>query len=165
MWTPTEAVKRPTETSCFAVGDDEAGYVLSASSVHVGCLHSICNLPYDSGRRVGHSEVTVEVRTLFALRVTVSGGGNKGAPLSPDPFSPLAASFLRCALDRFHLPKPNTFPHNRGASVTTLRRRSGRAGMPFGFAGILKDVAGARLRETGKRDRQRLDFRNMQETQ
>jgi hypothetical protein len=41
------------------------------------------------------------------------------------PLSPLAASFLRRAPDRFHLTKPNTFQRKREASVATLRWFSG----------------------------------------
>jgi hypothetical protein len=44
--------------------------------------------------------------------------GQRLPPLSPHPF-------LRCAPDRFHLTKPNTFQHNREASVATLRGCSG----------------------------------------
>ena len=60
------------------------------------------------------------------------------------PVSPLAASFLRCAPDRFHLTKPNTFQHNREPSVAILRWCSGSSrtavrlspDQAFSFAGI-----------------------------
>jgi hypothetical protein len=68
----------------------------------------------------------------------------KACRLSPHALCPLAASFLRCAPDRFLLTKPNTFPHNQVASVATLRWRSGSSrnavrlpsGIAFSFAGI-----------------------------
>src|SRR5216684_6357089 len=41
-------------------------------------------------------------------RFSVEAGTRAAAPF-PAPLSPLAASFLRCAPDRFHLTKPNTF--------------------------------------------------------
>jgi hypothetical protein len=55
--------------------------------------------------------------------------------------APLAASFLCCALDRFSLTKPNTFPtidmpaslHSDGVRV--------HPGVPFGFAGILNGAS------------------------
>lgn len=53
-------------------------------------------------------------------RFSVEAGTRAAAPF-PAPLSPLAVSFLRCAPDRFpdrfHLTKPNTFQHNREASV------------------------------------------------
>jgi hypothetical protein len=68
-------------------------------------------------------------------RFSVEAGTRSAAPV-PAPLSPLAASFLRCAPDRFHLTKPNTFQHNREASVATLRWCSGSSRnavrLPFG---------------------------------
>ena len=67
-------------------------------------------------------------------RFSVEAGTRAAAPF-PAPISPLAASFLRCAPDRFHLTKPNTFQHNREASVATLRWCSGSRNavrLPFG---------------------------------
>ena len=58
---------------------------------------------------------------LTALRVSPVLGGDKGCRPFPAPLSPLAASFLRCAPERFLLTKPNALPHNRLASVATLR--------------------------------------------
>src|SRR5579862_945582 len=47
-------------------------------------------------------------------------GGDKGCrPFPRTPFS--ASGLLRFAPDRFLLTKPNTLPHNRVASVATLR--------------------------------------------
>ncbi len=51
--------------------------------------------------------------------------GARAAGPFPAPLSPLAALFLRYAPDRFLLGKPNTFLHNRDASVATLRWCSG----------------------------------------
>ena len=51
--------------------------------------------------------------------------GTRAAGPFPAPLSPLAALFLRYAPDRFLLRKPNTFLHNRDASVATLRWCSG----------------------------------------
>jgi hypothetical protein len=78
-------------------------------------------------------------------RFSVEAGTRVAAPF-PAPLSPLAASFLRCAPDRFHLTKPNTFQHNREASVATLRWCSGSSRnavrlpseQAFSFAGIPK---------------------------
>jgi len=78
-------------------------------------------------------------------RFSVEAGTRAAAPF-PAPLSPLAASFLRCAPDRFHLTKPNTFQHNREASVATLRWCSGSSRnavrlpseQAFSFAGIPK---------------------------
>src|SRR5579862_4242472 len=51
-------------------------------------------------------------------------GGDKGCrPFPRTPFS--ASGLLRFAPDRFLLTKPNTLPHNRVASVATLRWCSG----------------------------------------
>ncbi len=62
--------------------------------------------------------------------------GTRAAAPFPAPLSPLAALFLRCAPDKFLLTKPNTFPHNREASVATLRWCSGSSRnavrLPFG---------------------------------
>src|SRR5712664_1685587 len=41
-------------------------------------------------------------------RFSVEAGTRAAAPFSA-PLSPLAASFLRCAPDRFHLTKPKSF--------------------------------------------------------
>src|SRR5580700_8522790 len=61
-----------------------------------------------------------------------------GLPPFPAPLSPLAASLLRFAPDRFLLTKPNTLPHNRVASVATLRWCSGSSRnavrLPFGMS-------------------------------
>jgi hypothetical protein len=57
-------------------------------------------------------------------RFSVEAGTRPAAPF-PAPLSPLAASFLRCVPHRFHSTKPNTFQHNREASVATLRWCSG----------------------------------------
>jgi len=68
-------------------------------------------------------------------RFSVEAGTRAAAPF-PAPLSPLAASFLRCAPDRFQLTKPNTFQHNGEASVATLRWCSGSSRnavrLPFG---------------------------------
>jgi hypothetical protein len=62
----------------------------------------------------------------------------KALPPFPAPLCPLAASFLRCAPDRFLLTKPNTFPQNQDASVATLRWCSGSSRnavrLPFGMS-------------------------------
>ena len=62
----------------------------------------------------------------------------QGLPPFPPPLCPLAASFLRCTPDKFSLTKPNTFPHNREASVATLRwcSESSRNAvrLPFGMS-------------------------------
>ena len=51
--------------------------------------------------------------------------GKRTAAPFPAPLSPLAALFLRCAPESYLLTKPNTFQHNREASVATLRWCSG----------------------------------------
>jgi hypothetical protein len=61
---------------------------------------------------------------LFALQGHCAEAGQSLSPF-PAPLCPLAASFLRCAPDRFPLMKANTFLHNRVASVATLRWCSG----------------------------------------
>jgi hypothetical protein len=88
----------------------------------------------------------VRFRALPAPAASALRRGQGLPPLSPAPLSPLAASFLRCAPDRFHLTKPNTFQHNREASVATLRWCSGSSRnavrlpseQAFSFAGIPK---------------------------
>jgi hypothetical protein len=58
----------------------------------------------------------------LALRGLFSAeAGTRATAPFPCTLSPLAALFLRCAPDRFLMTKPNTFQHNRGASVATLR--------------------------------------------
>jgi len=57
-------------------------------------------------------------------RFSVEAGTRAAAPF-PAPLSPLAALCLRCAPDKFLLTKPNTFQHDREASVATLRWCSG----------------------------------------
>src|SRR2546428_498199 len=77
-----------------------------------------------------------------ALRAPAGSALSRGQGLPP--LSPLAASFLRCAPDSFQLTKPNTFQHNREASLATLRWCSGSSRnavrLPseqgFSFAGI-----------------------------
>ena len=90
---------------------------------------------------------------LVALRVTPALSRDKGCAPFPAPLSPLVASFLRCASDRFLLTKPNTFPHNRVASVATLRWCSGSSRnavrLPFGISVQLRrnpHTAGQRTR-------------------
>ena len=51
--------------------------------------------------------------------------GTRATAPFPAPLSPLAASFLRCAPDRFSLDEAEQFLHNRVASVATLRWCSG----------------------------------------
>src|SRR5215469_12055460 len=62
----------------------------------------------------------------------------QGLPPFPTPLCPLAASGLRFAPDGFLLTKPNTLPHNRVASVATLRWCSGSSWnavrLPFGIS-------------------------------
>src|SRR5215469_13313339 len=62
----------------------------------------------------------------------------QGLPPFPTPLCPLAASGLRFAPDGFLLTKPNTLPHNRVASVATLRWCSGSSRnavrLPFGIS-------------------------------
>src|SRR5277367_5638064 len=62
--------------------------------------------------------------------------GTRAAAPFPAPLSPPAAWFLRYAPDKFLLTKPNTFEHNREASVATLRWCSGSSRnavrLPFG---------------------------------
>src|SRR5882724_11930858 len=57
----------------------------------------------------------------------------QGLPPFPAPLSPLAASFLRCAPDKFLLTKPNT---SCTIEVPASLRSDGvrvHPGMPFGF--------------------------------
>ena len=78
----------------------------------------------------------------MAERLSHSGSlcaeAGQGLPPFPAPLCPPAASFLRCAPDKFSLTKPNTFPHNREASVATLRWCSGSSRntvrLPFGMS-------------------------------
>ena len=57
---------------------------------------------------VGHSEVTFESeRSSRSWSLCAEVGTRAAAPFSA-PLSPLAASVLRCAPDRFFLTKPNT---------------------------------------------------------
>ena len=59
--------------------------------------------------------------------------GTKASPPFPAPLSPLAASFLRCAPDRFLLTKPNT---SCTIEMPASLRSDGvrvHPGMPFGF--------------------------------
>ena len=67
----------------------------------------------------------VRFRGLRAPAASALRRGQGLPPPFPASLSPLAASFLRCAPDRFHMTKPNTFQHNREASVATLRWCSG----------------------------------------
>jgi hypothetical protein len=69
------------------------------------------------------SQVSTERSSRSGL-LCAEAGTRAAAPF-PAPLSPLAASFLRCASDRFHLTKPNTFLHNRVAGVATVRWCSG----------------------------------------
>jgi hypothetical protein len=87
-------------------------------------------------------EILVSPKIRPAERCSRSGSlcaeaGQRAAAPFPAPLSPLAALILRCAPDRFLLTKPNTFPHNRGASVATLRWCSGSSRnavrLPFGM--------------------------------
>src|SRR5579862_8531148 len=71
-------------------------------------------------------EILVSPKIRPAERCSRSGSlcaeaGQRAAAPFPAPLSPLATLILRCAPDRFLLTKPNTFPHNRVASVATLR--------------------------------------------
>src|SRR5258708_2854463 len=74
-------------------------------------------------------------RAARSGRFSVEAGTRTAAPF-PAPLSPLAALCLRCAPDKFLLTKPNTFQHNREASVATLRWCSGSfrnaVRLPFG---------------------------------
>ena len=72
---------------------------------------------------------------LFALQRHCELRRGKACRLSPHPFA-ASGSPLRFAPDRFPLTKANTFPHNRVASVATLRWCSGSSRnavrLPFG---------------------------------
>ena len=93
--------------------------------------------------------ILVSPKILLAERCSRSGSlcaeaGQRAAAPFPAPLSLLAAAILRFAPDRFLLTKPNAFPHNRVASVATLRWCSGSSrnavrlpfGTAFSFAGI-----------------------------
>jgi hypothetical protein len=98
-----------------------------------------------SERIVGNPEVNLQCwSAIRAPRSLCAEAGTRAAAPFPAPLSPLAASFLRCAPDRFLLTKPNTLLHNRVASVATLRWCSGSSRnavrlpseQAFSFAGI-----------------------------
>jgi hypothetical protein len=74
---------------------------------------------------------------LFALSLCAEAGTRAAAPF-PAPLSPLAASFLRFAPDRFLLTKTNTYCTIE--LPASLRSESVRdqPGMPFG---IIPDLA------------------------
>ena len=68
-----------------------------------------------------------------APRLLCAEAGTRAAAPFPAPLSPLAASFLRCAPDRFLLTKPNT---SCTIEVPASLRSEGvrvHPGMPFGF--------------------------------
>jgi hypothetical protein len=74
---------------------------------------------------------------LFALSLCAEAGTRATAPF-PAPLSPLAASFLRFAPDRFLLTKPNTYcTIELPASLRSEGVRD-HPGMPFG---IISDLA------------------------
>ena len=67
----------------------------------------------------------VRFRGLRAPAASALRRGQVLPPLSPRPFSLLAALCLRWAPDKFLLTKQNTSQHNREASIDTLRQCSG----------------------------------------
>src|SRR5215469_12116491 len=88
---------------------------------------------------VGYPEVIFECRSAVrAPGPLCAEAGTRAAAPFPAPLSPPAAPFLRYAPDRFLLTKPNTLPHNRVASVATLRWCSGSSRnavrLPFGMS-------------------------------
>src|SRR5215469_7172955 len=88
---------------------------------------------------VGYPEVIFECRSAVRAPGPLRAeAGTRAAAPFPAPLSPLAVAFLRSAPDRFLLTKPNTFPHNRVASVATLRWCSGSSRnavrLPFGLS-------------------------------
>ena len=113
--------------------DDAAGTVEVVSSLNAAVLIKSSQL------RIG---------ALIALRVSPALGGERAAGPFPALLSPLAASFLRCAPDRFLLTKPNTScTIEMPASLRSDGVRD-HPGMPFGilpdlvfgFVGIPTDV-------------------------